>query len=277
MSCDVLKYPAFESFHEQYYRKNKPVILRGIRDVRPLKLFGWSSESLVREMGDATVPVLATPSGFLSYERDVEHMSFREFIRRSFGDKVDPALHYYFKNPTTALPLGADDSDDIPELRRYLRKAMLKNVWISGGGITVGLHFDAAENFNFQIRGRKIFNLYPPGVAAFYPQPMFSQTAHISGVFRAGPDPDLTRFPKFDPNACLRVQVCEGDVLYLPAYWWHQVESLGDENVNLNFWWLPPAKKQLVYWNQALRGYAQLSLRFFKFGNLQKAPKATHG
>jgi ribosomal protein L16 Arg81 hydroxylase len=104
---------------------------------------------------------------------------------------------------------------------------------------------------------------------------MFSQTAHISGVYRDGPEPDLALFPRFDPESGVRIELQAGEVLYIPAYWWHQVQSLGEENVNLNFWWFPSLKKQLGNWNQALRGHAQLGLRLLKFGSIQKAPQQT--
>jgi hypothetical protein len=271
-AVDVLDYANFDRFHERYYLPNRPVVIRGIRDARPLKIHEWSASYFDQAMGDKVVPVLTTTTGFLSYERNVEPMKFADFVSRSFGRKSDSAVRYYFKNPTTLLPPGHDDSNQIAGLAEYIAKAVTGNLWISGGGLTVGLHFDAAENFNFQLRGRKAFWLYPPGVTPYYPLPMFSQTAHISGVYRNGLNPDLSPFPHFDPSKGVRVDLEAGDVLYLPAYWWHQVQSLGDENVNLNFWWIPAIRKQMPNWNQALRGHFQLAIRLLKFGNIQKAP-----
>jgi hypothetical protein len=271
-ACDVLSYRDFGHFHERYYLRNRPVVIRGIREARPFKIYDWSADYFAHVMGDKVVPVLTTTTGFLSYERNVTPMKFAEFVARSFGKNPDSDIRYYFKNPTTLLPQGHDDTDQIAGLASYIAKAVTGNLWISGSGLTVGLHFDAAENFNFQLRGRKAFWLYPPGVRSYYPLPMFSQTAHISGVFRNGLNPDLSVFPRFAPSKGMRVELEAGDVLYLPAYWWHQVESLGDENVNLNFWWIPALRKQLPNWNQALRGHFQLAIRLLKFGNIQKAP-----
>lgn len=271
--CGVVEYAELERFVRGPYRHNTPAILRGVREAHPsLRIFQWSSRYFAEALGDRAMPVLATDTGFLSYERDTNEMPFREFVDRTFGGGAGDGTRLYYKNPTKLLPEGHDDSDRIDGLAPYLSKAVARNLWISGPGLTVGLHFDAAENLNFSLRGKKRFVLYPPGVRAYYPLPMFSQTAHISGVFREGPSPDLGRFPRFDPARAIDIELCEGEVLYLPAYWWHQVSSLGEENVNLNFWWLPPARKQLRHWNQALRGYAQMGLRFVKFGNLQKAP-----
>ncbi len=271
-AIDRLPYREIARFYERYYRTNTPVVIEGIREVRPLKIFQWSARYFMDVMADATVPVMTTATGFLSYERNVSPMRFGDFFERSFGSGPKSSLRYYYKNPVQLLPDGHDDSLQLTELAPYLRKAVMRNLWISGPGITVGLHFDAAENFNFQLRGAKTFDLYPPGVRAYYPLPMFSQTAHMSGVFRNGPNPDLRSFPRFDPSRRLRVDMREGDVLYLPAYWWHQVESFADENVNLNFWWLPGPKKQLRNWNQALRGHAQLAIRYLRLGSIVKAP-----
>jgi hypothetical protein len=272
MTCTVLHADDLRRFVPEFYELNRPVVIRGLAERHPRKVWQWSARYFEDVLGDTEVPVLSTETGFLSYERDVVKLPYREFVARSFGAKIDPKLRYYFKNPTALVPDGHDDSATLPVLGEYIDRALLRNLWISGGGITVGLHFDAAENFNFQLRGDKTFELYPPGVRAYYPMPMFSQTAHISRVFRDGPALDSMRFPRFDPTLVTRVRLQAGDVIYIPAYWWHQVTSHGDENVNLNFWWLPSAKKQLMNPNQALRGHAQIALRYLKFGNVQKAP-----
>jgi hypothetical protein len=271
MSVDVLHPGDLDRFERDYYRPNRPAILRGLGAGRGLKVFDqWSAEYFLSVLGDRPVPVIATESAFLSYERDVQQMPYREFVERSFGGQRN-GTRYYFKNSTRLLPEGHDDSERLETLAPYLRRAVMRNLWISGPGLTVGLHFDAAENLNFQLRGEKVFSLYPPGTRAYYPMPMFSETAHISRVFREGPHPDLARFPAFDPSLVERVEIRQGDVLYLPAYWWHQVESLGEQNVNLNFWWVPAARKQLLHWNQALRGYVQLLTRLMRHGSVSKA------
>ncbi|MDD9935887.1 MAG: cupin-like domain-containing protein [Myxococcales bacterium] len=271
MTCEVLDYRDWPRFGPEFYAKNRPAVIRGVAR-SGAKVFEWSAQHLAGIMKSKVVPVLETQSGFLSYERNTIDMPFDEFVRRSFGEDRTEGPYLYYKNPTQLLPDGHDDGDSIEGLGDYIANAVMRNLWVSGKGLTVGLHFDAAENFNFQLRGHKSFCLHPPGVMNYYPMPMFSQTAHISRVFREGPEPDLSRFPRFDPGSEIRVDLHEGDVLYLPAYWWHQVAALGDENVNLNYWWLPGLSKQLPNWNQALRGHIQVALRYLQFGNLQKAP-----
>lgn len=266
-------YPDLTEFERLCYAKNQPAVITGVPEQHALKIFRFSPEYLEQEIGDLEFPVLSTETSFLSYERDTESMKFKDFVTRTFRGEIG-STKYYFKNPTKVLPAGLDDSESITGLQRFFVDAPMRNLWISRGTITVGLHFDAAENLNIQIRGRKSFMLYPPGVSGYYPFPMFSQTAHISRVFREGPDLDAARFPRFDPGKGQEVILEEGEILYLPAYWWHQVTSLGEVNVNLNTWSLPSASKQLKHWNQALRGYGQLLSRYIAFGDIVKAPAA---
>lgn len=270
MSCDVVDANDIARFHRDYYLHNKPAIIRGMNRLHPCKVFDWSARTLASQMGDKRVPVVATRSGYLSYERNMIDMAFNDFVERMSGPDA-AGLRYYFKNPTRMLPSDEDATDCLKELEPYLGKAFAKNLWISGSGLTVGLHFDPAENLNFQLKGHKRFTLYPPGIRRFYPLGRFSQTAHISRVFRDGPSPDLRKYPRFDPSRGLDVELKEGDVLYLPTYWWHQVESMGPENLNLNFWWMPKVRKQVKHPDQALRGYAQMGIRLIKFGHVQGA------
>jgi len=274
-SCPVLDCSELDRFHEEFFAANRPVLIRGFAEGQRPGIFDWSPEFLEARLGDREYPVMVGETGFFSYERDMVPMSYREFMARSFGAERDTERCYYFRQPTDALENLHDDCEDIEPLAGYLRDSVVRNVWVSGPGPTVGMHFDPAENLNFQICGRKRFVTFPPGLRGFYPLPMFSQTSCISGVFRQGPEPDLAKFPLFRPDEGVEIETRAGDLLYLPPYWWHQVESLGERNVNLNVWWFPSAKKQLRHLNQALRGYIQLGIRRFKYGNILKAPPET--
>ncbi|HKP64418.1 MAG TPA: cupin-like domain-containing protein [Polyangiales bacterium] len=269
-----IRYPELNGFYRNHYATNEPAVLVGVPEHHPLEIFRFSPEYLDRALGGREFPVVSTDTGFLSYERDSVKMSFHDFIEATFqGDAGWPK--YYFKNSTKLLPAHLDDSADISGLAPFFTKSVMKNLWISRGSLTVGLHFDAAENLNIQIRGRKRFMLYPPGVTGYYPCPMFSQTAHISRVFREGPELDRSKYPRFDESKGREVILGEGEILYLPAYWWHQVTSLGDVNINLNTWSIPAITKQVWNWNQALRGHYQVLARLIAFGDLTKAPAQT--
>lgn len=52
-------------------------------------------------------------------------------------------------------------------------------------------------------------------------------------------NPDFTRFPKFCEAKGMEAIVNSGDILYIPLYWWHHIESKqnDDYTVSLNFWY----------------------------------------
>lgn len=51
--------------------------------------------------------------------------------------------------------------------------------------------------------------------------------------------PDYTKFPNFKNVRGYETVVGPGEVLYIPIYWWHHVESLmrGGPTVTVNFWY----------------------------------------
>ena len=54
-------------------------------------------------------------------------------------------------------------------------------------------------------------------------------------------DPDLDRFPRFAEARRVECSLKPGDVLFMPAFWWHEVQSRPDptekRNLAVNFWW----------------------------------------
>jgi jumonji domain-containing protein 7 len=58
--------------------------------------------------------------------------------------------------------------------------------------------------------------------------------------------PDLERYPLFASVRFLNCTVGRGEMLYLPAFWWHEVQSAPDiadpahpRNIGVNIWYAP--------------------------------------
>lgn len=53
-------------------------------------------------------------------------------------------------------------------------------------------------------------------------------------------EPDLERFPNFAKARRVHCVLRPGDVLFMPAFWWHEVQSYPDKvegrNLAVNFW-----------------------------------------
>ncbi|WP_337879313.1 cupin-like domain-containing protein [Rheinheimera sp.] len=121
----------------------------------------------------------------------------------------------------------------------YLSADIVGRIWL-GNRITVPTHLDHADNLACVVAGRRVFTLFPPEqVQNLYIGPVdFAPTGAPISMVRKSEETSI-RYPKFSQAkaASLRAELEPGDVLFLPALWWHQVESLDDVNLLLNYWW----------------------------------------
>ena len=128
---------------------------------------------------------------------------------------------------------GAENRLDI------LDPSVAPRIWL-GNRVVTPAHFDESSNIACVVSGRRRFTLFAPEqVANLYIGPLdYAPTGTpISMVsFR---EPDYGRFPRFrEAMAHARVADLEpGDALYIPALWWHHVESLDKLNMLVNYWW----------------------------------------
>lgn len=157
---------------------------------------------------------------------------------------------------------------DVPKEIPFARIALEKepdaiNFWLGNSRSTTALHKDNYENIYVQILGQKHFVLLPPVEA-----PCVNEKAVLAATYKPRLDstdelklvphvdvpgqPLYTPFCTWDPdepekNATrfsslsqpLRVTLNEGDMLYLPALWYHKVsQSCNDEGVccAVNYW-----------------------------------------
>jgi hypothetical protein len=241
----------------RFIASNTPVVIRGLSDFPPLE---WTIDSLEKRFGDIAIRVVVSDSQQFGYddkrERTIVQMTLSEFLQRGIRDVGGDGKYYVLgKSPAEQFP-GLMEEITLPKqlapfiggMGRFLER----NIWMSHGGTRTALHFDTQDNFNIQIEGEKIFWLYPPRIDGMYPYKFYSQASYVSPV-----DPrhlDRERFPLFpDPEDGIEVALKPGDLLYLPYGWWHQVDTTGEQNLNVNFWWVPYSKL-LTLWQQTLRG-----------------------
>ena len=99
--------------------------------------------------------------------------------------------------------------------------------WIGPARARTGLHHDLLDNFAVQIAGTKRFHLAPPGTVerAGALSSKYDSWARLSRVSIA----ELADATDGCPAAgedFLAVDLEPGDVLYVPAHWWHEVVNL---------------------------------------------------
>lgn len=190
----------------------------------------------IHHAGDTFGPLPDGDAGFR-----LRYLPFAEALR--LVARPDPSPRYYLRRI---------DLRRLPAVRANLREPRWVDrptdeaafAWIGQAGVVSPLHLDAANNFFCQVHGRKLVRLYSPDDSAcFYPHRV-DEVAHFSTVDAEAPD--LAQHPRFAEATCYQTILEPGDLLFLPAYWWHHMRSL-DLAISISFMSKPAP------WQQAAR------------------------
>jgi len=161
---------------------------------------------------------------------------------------------------------------DLPDFASFLHEHST-NLWL-GDGLTVGkLHFDPFENLLAMVSGSKRFTLYHPWhnedlyeghireaeldfdsrSGSFRRVKLLNTTAMVMSPVDVAA-PDYSRYPLFARAVPITCDVGPGDILYVPAFHWHEVQSspgdryesgaLAGLNVAVNMWFKPVFDKE---------------------------------
>lgn len=164
------------------------------------------------------------------------------------------------------LPLEyANLAKDVPKDIAFATEALGQdpdavNFWLGNGRSVTSLHKDNYENIYVQIRGRKHFTLLPPVEMPCVNETPLSFARYCPAtedgedlVIETNKDIEPIPVPLWDPDEPdvrpsaysryskpLHVTLEEGDMMYLPAMWYHKVaQGNGDEGFacSVNYWY----------------------------------------
>jgi hypothetical protein len=127
--------------------------------------------------------------------------------------------------------------DDNP--MSLLDETVPPRMWLSNKTITT-THYDKSENIACAVAGHRRVTLFPPDqIANLYIGPLLYSPAGAPISMVDLRQPDFSRYPKFKDalDAALQAIIEPGDALYIPSYWWHNVESLDSFSLLVNYWW----------------------------------------
>lgn len=112
-------------------------------------------------------------------------------------------------------------------------------IWV-GNGSRIAPHFDESDNVACVVSGTRRFTLFPTDqVGNLYIGPLDRTPAGQPTSLVDLSSPDYERFPRFREamKRALAAELRPGDAIYIPALWWHAVESAGPLNILVNYWW----------------------------------------
>jgi cupin-like protein len=187
----------FDRFLREFFEPELPVVVTGVARDWPART-RWTAQSVRAAL--ASSPKTRSPGRKLWLEND------RELLR---DDIVMPA---FVERALDARYTSSRSTDC-----RY---------WIHEAANVTHWHFDANSLFvfNVQVIGKKQFTLVSP--ASPLPSYPFTATTSVAA------ERERHRYA----HACTHaiVELDEGDLLFMPAYWQHRVRALAD-SINVNW------------------------------------------
>ena len=252
--CSVQRFtrPSLQTFYTACVFQGNPAIISGAMSDWPA-LERWNvPEYLARVAGARTVPV-EEGSHYMASNWSTKLCTLREFIdhievqsRRADGAVAG--------NAALAAPYLAQHAlfDQIPELLADIRipdytvlgtsedessiEPAIK-AWYGPAGTVTCLHMDRTRNLLAQVVGTKRVRLFPPGAGPWL-YPHAGTMANTSTVDPEMPPPPSVA-PRFASDAApleVVVDLCPGEMLFIPPGWWHHVRSLS-VSFSVSFWW----------------------------------------
>jgi [protein]-arginine 3-hydroxylase / protease len=278
MTIARLNKPDPRTFVEKHVKRLEPAIINGLTD--DWRALQWTPEKLAAEFPAARVRYeisgkRAAKTNPVEWQNTqvFQHAPLAEFVTKLTGPSTSQEPNpYAMFHLFDVLP---QLRDDIGSLKPYMglhpllpdpiqQRCMLEPVFWMGPAHSVShFHFDRAHNFFVQIFGKKRWLLVPPEDSdeMYFPCAEFtSGLMHFSPV--KADAPDLKRFPRFARARVTELIVEPGEVLWVPAGWWHYVESL-DVSISFNFFWVLPLRNAL-----SLRRYLFASARRRLLGSI---------
>ncbi|NJL37208.1 MAG: cupin-like domain-containing protein [Leptolyngbyaceae cyanobacterium SM1_4_3] len=257
-------------FFEQYQRSGLPVIVTGLLDAEP----NWSLDYLREKLGTFALPIRRY--GREQYEQDKRKW-------KSIGSGTE-AQRVPFTHYAEMLQSGEAREHDIYLVKRSLKHTPLEqnltslhrvgeqlglspisdfNLWLGTSGHTTCLHYDPMDGTLLQLHGAKKVVLFPPSqLYNLYPFPFWVHLRHglkmRASYSQVYPErPDFEAFPRLKQALQHRYDdvLQQGEVLFIPAGWWHELTTVGDKVgdgivCSINRFWHIPAGRSLGLWSK---------------------------
>jgi Cupin-like domain len=156
------------------------------------------------------------------------------------GERADEQRGY-----VTEISLFGDAKRLLTDIRipvGDLRRMVEASLWVGVGGNRTPMHYDEMDNIYIQVHGAKRFVVAPPTAAGDMalcgPEAPEFQARDSSFRFARRPFVTATGEPDFEDVDVSVFDLSPGDLLYLPAYWFHDVEARS-LSLSVNLWSRP--------------------------------------
>ncbi|CAL1263935.1 unnamed protein product [Larinioides sclopetarius] len=209
----------------------------------------WTPEYLSEVLGKEEVKIHVSESQHLDFLKKnflYKTLLFEKLLHRASRSKQEEGD--YFISPTESYYLrsvGKDPRKDVANIRQQFpvvaedivfpgfipEENVFSSIFrIASKGVTIWTHYDVMDNALIQVKGSKHAVLFPPTDALnLYLNGDKSEVLNIE-------NPDFDRFPRFKNVSWHECCLLPGDVLYIPAFWFHNMKYL-NFGIAVNVFW----------------------------------------
>lgn len=220
--CEVARVvrPSRAELYANYIDPAIPVVIAGQSDAL------LTPDMLRQRFENKPVSVGVAEGRTLRPNPKMREIPFDDYATYVENAPEDVDLEYAFQIPLDATFGNGTLAPFLPDAER-IRDRLL---WFGPSGTVLPLHFDEAHNFFHQHYGSKHVTLVSP-----------TQFESLRPDAKDAPDRHMS---SIDPSSaaglsCLTAVVHAGDVLFIPAFWWHRVEAVGAA-ISVTYFWRPP-------------------------------------
>ncbi|XP_013378889.1 uncharacterized protein LOC106150558 [Lingula anatina] len=222
-------FPDPETFYREYVHKSVPLVVRGGLKHWPA-VQKWKSEDYLREkFGGNVFQVM-----YKNATADKEHYSFMSMTMDMFLD--DYKNYKLYLDSQISIEMAEDIT--LPGYfgcDHFLKLMTGVNIFFNSGWSSTENHLDITETFFAQVVGGRQWILTPPQDGQYLYTDNFTWHSGISPVDKEAVD--LYRYPDVAKVDIYNVTAYEGDIVYCPEGWFHQVSAVGGPNIAIA-WYL---------------------------------------
>ena len=244
---------------DRVLRSKSPVLLRNVKRIWPdvtQATMDWQPENLVTSYGHrlVNVQVSASEAGVFDCNRReepcaeaVEEMSIADFFSGRPAAMGPRAAAYWQNNEISETGVEELAMQHPPFTGA---KTVSHRQWVSRSNVSAAFHFDYDPNFVLVKQGAKTFFAYDMFQAELlYPGLATHDKFHTAVQFGAV-DPTAPasrtrqRYPLFAEAKGIHCTARAGDLLHIPAYWWHFVSSTVEDGFSVGINWFVEAPEE---------------------------------
>ncbi|MGH7802938.1 MAG: cupin-like domain-containing protein, partial [Candidatus Binatia bacterium] len=216
---------------KKLYKDKSPLVIRGLgKHTKAAR--EWSPDFLVGKYGDTRVDIRDSPQERVGAKDNYNEADFiptplREYVhemRHGQSQRYLGAMSELFKHHPELM-----DDLEIEQLNARIGvKVIRPEIFMGTPRNHTPWHCAGIDNYFLQINGKKHWHFIHPAFTAGLYLKGSAMVFGAPGLFSNVIPGDDRLFPLFAKTPQLEVTLYPGDFLYNPAYFWHEVENIGE-------------------------------------------------